>query len=163
METQLSTLGFYSLQGVWLLTAFLHTSARAKTNTDMSLHPVEHQCSTLTHLSEEQRVAHVLCIDWGESVLVLGGDVHLIARQDVADGAELLDFPLKHLLQALVLQLWALHLLTQIWNTHDSWRLLSQDSVVMEPHPSRRCSNFLDASGNTGHPFCRANPHIPLS
>lgn len=60
----------------------------------------------------------MLCIDRGESVLVLSGDVHLIARQDVANGAELLDFLLEHLLQSLVLQLRALHLLTQICKTH---------------------------------------------
>lgn len=80
--------------------------------------PRTHKCSTCTHLLEEQGVIHVLCIDRGESVLVLSGDVHLIARQDVANRAELLDFPLEHLLQPLVLQLRALHLLTQICKIH---------------------------------------------
>lgn len=71
-----------------------------------------------THLLEEQAVGHVLCVDGAEPVLGLGGDVYLVARQDVADGAELLDFLLEDLLQPLVLQLRGLHLLTQICNTH---------------------------------------------
>lgn len=54
----------------------------------------------------------MLCIDRGEPILVLSGDIYLIAGQDVADCAELLDFPLKHLLQPLVPELQALHLLT---------------------------------------------------
>ena len=47
----------------------------------------------------------MLCIDRSEPVLVLSGDVYLVAGQDVADGAELLDFLLKHLLQPLVPEL----------------------------------------------------------
>lgn len=68
--------------------------------------------STQFYLFEEQGVVHVLCIDRGEPILVLSGDIYLIAGQDVADCAELLDFPLKHLLQPLVPELRALHLLT---------------------------------------------------
>jgi len=67
-----------------------------------------------TYLFEEQGVFHVLAVDRVEPVLVLGGDVDLVAGQDVAHGAELLDFPLKHLLQPLVPELGAPHLLTQI-------------------------------------------------
>lgn len=63
------------------------------------------------YLFEEQGVVHVLGVERGEPVLVLGGDIDLIAGQDVADGAELLDLPLKHLLQPLVPELGALHLL----------------------------------------------------
>lgn len=65
-----------------------------------------------TYLFEEQRVVHVLCIHRGEPVLVLGGDIDLVAGQDVAHGAKLLDLSLKHLLQPLVPELGALHLLT---------------------------------------------------
>lgn len=65
-----------------------------------------------TYLFEKQGVVHVLGIHRGEPVLVLRGDIYLVASQDVADGTELLDFSLKHLLQPLVPELRALHLLT---------------------------------------------------
>lgn len=61
--------------------------------------------STQAYLFEEQGVVHVLCIDRAQPILVLSGDVDLIAGQDIADGAELLDFPLEHLLQPLVPEL----------------------------------------------------------
>lgn len=71
----------------------------------------------ITHLLEEQRVLHVLGVDRGQSVLVLSRNIDLISSQNVADCAELLDFALEHLLQPLVPQLRAFHLLSQICNT----------------------------------------------
>lgn len=47
----------------------------------------------------------MLGVDRGQPVLVLSGDIYLVSSQDVADGPELLDLALKHLLQPLVPQL----------------------------------------------------------
>ena len=67
---------------------------------------------------EEQGIVHVLSVDGGQAVLVVGGQVYLVPCQDVAHRPTLLDLLLEHLLQTLVLQLAALHLTAQLWNTH---------------------------------------------
>lgn len=63
---------------------------------------------------EDEAVGLVLGVHGGQPVLVLCGDVHLVARQCVAHLPELLDLGLEDLLQPLVLQLRALHLLLQL-------------------------------------------------
>lgn len=57
----------------------------------------------------------MLSIDGAEPVLVLGGDVDLVARECVAHLAELLDLGLENFFQALVFQFCTFHLLLQLW------------------------------------------------
>lgn len=56
----------------------------------------------------------MLSVHGRQPVLALPGDVDLVARERVADLSELLDLGLEHLLEPLVFQLCALHLLLQL-------------------------------------------------
>lgn len=56
----------------------------------------------------------MLSVSGGEAVLALSGHVNLVAGQCVANLAELLDLGLENLLEPLVLQLSAFHLLPQL-------------------------------------------------
>lgn len=56
----------------------------------------------------------MLGVNGGESILVLSGDVDLVARERVAHLAELLDLGLENFLQTLVFQFCAFHLLLQL-------------------------------------------------
>lgn len=64
---------------------------------------------------EKETVPLVLSVDGAEPVLVLRGDVDLVAREGVTHLAELLDLGLENFLQALVFQFCTFHLLLQLW------------------------------------------------
>lgn len=70
-------------------------------------------CLSRSYL-EDEAVGLVFRIHGRQPVLVLCGDVDLVARECIADFPELLDLRLKDLLEPLVLKLGALHLLPQL-------------------------------------------------